>query len=73
VNPRYIAASGHHPALAAADNNRLIAQSRIVTFFDAGVKGVTIHMRYGKIMQFLMRKNAGGAALWAARTAFELG
>ena len=39
-----IAAGRHHTPLAATDNDRLIAERRIIPFFDAGVESIAVDM-----------------------------
>ena len=43
-SPRHIAGGRNHAALAAADNQGVIAQRRVVAFFNCGVECVTIDM-----------------------------
>ena len=53
-------------ALAAAHDHWLVGQGRVVALFHAGVKGVAIHVRDGKIKQFRMADKARRMALRAA-------
>ena len=47
-----VAAGGNDAAFAAADYDWLVADIRVVAFFDAGVEGIAIHVGGGEIEEF---------------------
>ncbi|MNE33870.1 hypothetical protein D3C80_1275660 [compost metagenome] len=49
-----VAGGRDHAALAAADDDRLVAQFRSVAFLDRGVEGVAVEMGDGQIAEFIM-------------------
>ena len=53
------------PAPAAADDQRLALKLGMVAFFHRGVKGIAIHMRDAKIIEFWMLHKLRRAALRA--------
>ena len=62
-----IAGGGDDAALAAADDQRLVGERRIVALFDRGVEGVAIDMRERQVVEFGMTDEAGRAATGATR------
>jgi hypothetical protein len=74
VNARHVAGGGHHAALAATDDDRLVGECRIVPLFDRGVEGVAIDMGECQVVEFAVIDEARGAAGAApARFSFLLG
>ncbi len=54
IQPRHIAGGGDHPALAAADDDRPVAQFRSIAFLDRGVEGVAVQVGDVQIAQLVM-------------------
>ncbi len=44
VAPGHVVGGGHHPALAAPDDDRLAPQRRVPVLFDRGEEGVEIQV-----------------------------
>ncbi len=64
-----VAAGGDDAALAAPDDQRLVAQGRVVALFDRGVERVAIDVRDGQGAQLGMVDEPRRAAIGAARRA----
>ena len=52
MDARDITAGRHHTTLAAADNDRLVADGRIVALLDGGIKRIAIDMGDGQAVAF---------------------
>jgi hypothetical protein len=66
LDPGDVAGGGDHAAASAADDDGLVADLRIVAFFNGGVEGVAIHMCDGEIEKLCMPRHAWAAAGGAA-------
>ena len=66
ANARHITGGRDNPALAAANDHRLVDQFRVVSFLDTGIKGIAIHMRDGEIKQLIVAHDSEAAAFGAA-------
>ncbi len=58
-----VAAGGDDAARAAADNDRLVGEARVVALFDTGVEGIAIEMRDGERAELAMADHARRAAI----------
>ena len=61
-----IAGGRDDAALAAADDDRLVADGRIVALLDAGIEGGAVDMGDGKLIQLVVNEDPGRAAGRAA-------
>ncbi len=59
VDAGEVAAGGDDPPGAAADDDGLVPQGRIVALFDAGIKGVAVHVGDGEGFKLGMGKQTG--------------
>ena len=66
VNARDIASGGDNAALAAADDDRQVADVGVVAFLHRGVERVTVDMGDGKLVKLCMNGEARAAASRAA-------
>src|SRR5690606_21519116 len=64
---REVTGRGDDAAPAAANDQRLVGQRRIVTFLNCCVKGIAIDMRNGERIEALVAEQARGTAVSAAR------
>ena len=67
LHPGEIAGGGDHAALAAADDDRHVAQGRVVALFHGGVEGVAVDMGDMQRVEFGVAGKARAAAMRAAR------
>ena len=65
VGARHVAGRRHHAALAAADDDGLVGEARIVALLHRGVEGVAIDVRDGERHEFGMHDNLRTAAMRA--------
>jgi hypothetical protein len=61
-----VARRSHHAALAAADNDRLVGEFRIVALLNGCVKGVAIYVRKGERGQRAVARKTRGTAYAAS-------
>ena len=73
ANAGDIAAGRDDAALAAADDQRLVAQGGIVALFDGGIEGIAIEMGDRERVQFGMEFQAWPMTSRTARCAFGCG
>src|SRR6185369_6182631 len=66
LDPGDVAAGGDHPALAPADDHRLVPQLRPVTLLHRGVEGVAVHVGDGEAGELLVRHHARRGAVRAS-------
>src|SRR6185312_10951082 len=66
VGARDVTGSSNYAALAAADDDRLVGNRRIVAFLNGRVKGVAIDMRNRQPVEIRMTSQPGRAAGVAA-------
>ena len=73
IGPGDIAGGRDHPALAAADDHRLVQQGWVVALLDGRIERVAIDMRQTQGVALGVaqqpRRAAGGAAAWLGRIA----
>ena len=73
VDAGKVAAGRDDAAVAAADDDGVIFEGRIVALFDAGVESVAVHVGDGEGLEFRMGQNPRRAAGGAARAGRKLG
>ena len=59
--------------MSAADNDGFVGKVGVVAFFNAGIKGVAIHVGDGQIEKFGVRYLARAATCGAAGATFKRG
>lgn len=57
-----VAAGRDHPAMPAADDDRLVADRRIVALFDAGIESVAVHVGDGEREELGVAEEPRGTA-----------